>query len=201
MVPELGNKDVDRRGNFVTKFLARLFFRLSGWRITGEIPDCQKFVAIVAPHTSNWDWFLGMMLMYGVGIKFSFLIKKSVFIPGFGGILRFLGGIPINRSAANSVVGDAVRAFESHDRLILVITPEGSRKSNGSLKTGFYRIATKANVPILLVGIDYPNKRLDAGTFLDISQPEEKNFRVIHEYFETMEGRYSGFLGSPKKSK
>ena len=199
VVPELGNKNVARRGNAVTKFLARLAFKLSGWQVTGEIPDCPKFVAIGAPHTSNWDWVIGMMLMYAVGIKFSFLIKKSVFVPVFGPILKFLGGIPVDRSAANGIVGDAVRAFKSADRLILAITPEGTRKSDGVLKTGFYRIAVKAKVPILVVGIDYPNKRFDTGLFLEASLSEEEVFSKIHEYLETMEGRNAGFLGSKKK--
>ena len=201
MVPELGNKDVDRRGNFVTKHLARLAFRISGWRVTGEVPDCKKFVAIGAPHTSNWDWFIGMLLMYAVGVKFSFLIKNSVFVPVLGSLLKFLGGVPVNRNAADGVVGDAVRAFEEKEHLILAITPEGTRKSDGVLKTGFYRIAVAANVPILLVGIDYPNKRFDIGKFLDIELPEEEIFKTIHDYFGSMEGRNAGFLGAKKKSK
>ena len=102
-------------------------------------------------------------------------------------------------SASNIPNNVAVKAFEQAELLILAITPEATRSSDGKLKTGFYRIAVEANVPILLVGIDYPNKRFDLGHFIDIETPEDQVFERVHDYFNTMEGRNAGFLGKPKR--
>jgi 1-acyl-sn-glycerol-3-phosphate acyltransferase len=196
MVPNIDGFDVARRGNFIAKCLARLVLAVTGWRITGELPDRRKFVAIVAPHTSNWDWLLGMVLMFAVGVKFSFLIKSSVFVPVFGSVLKWLGGIPIDRSRNGNTVETAVQAFDEAERLILVITPEGTRKSNGMLRKGFYRIAQGANAPVLLTGLNYPEKRMDLGPVLEIDLPEDEFYAKTHEYFGTMRGKHAGYLGS-----
>lgn len=137
------------------RFIGRTYIRLSGWKVEGDYPPATKCVAIVAPHTSNWDFPLGLALVFATGLRVSWLGKHSLFKAPFGRWLRSLGGIPVDRSASHGVVGDCVRAFEASPALLLALAPEGTRKGVSRWKSGFYLIATGAGVPILPVGFDY----------------------------------------------
>jgi 1-acyl-sn-glycerol-3-phosphate acyltransferase len=129
--------------------------RLSGWRVDGAFPAVPKYVIIVAPHTSNWDFTLGVALVFAVELRVSWLGKQAIFKAPFKKFLRWLGGIPVDRTASHGVVGECVRAFESAPALMLALAPEGTRKGVSHWKTGFYLIAAKAGVPIMPVGFDY----------------------------------------------
>ncbi|HJV23961.1 MAG TPA: lysophospholipid acyltransferase family protein [Holophagaceae bacterium] len=141
--------------SWLVRAIGRTYFRLSGWRIEGRFPPCSKFVAIVVPHTSNWDFPLGLCLLFGSGLKASWLGKHTLFNGFWGSTLRRLGGIPVDRSAPKGLVGECVRAFETHDALLLAIAPEGTRKGPSRWRTGFYQIAAGAKVPIFPVAFDY----------------------------------------------
>lgn len=138
--------------------LGRLGLRLAGWRLEGGFPQESKFVAIVAPHTSNWDFFLGLGVLFGLEFKASFLGKHTLFRGPAGWILRRLGGIPVDRSQPNGVVADCVRAFQAAPALLLALAPEGTRKGVSRWRTGFYQIAVAAQVPILPVGFDFQRR-------------------------------------------
>tara|TARA_R110002124_G_scaffold253204_2_gene418600 strand:+ start:304 stop:855 length:552 start_codon:yes stop_codon:yes gene_type:complete len=128
---------------------------LSGWTVRGEWPELDKAVAIVAPHTSNWD---GPILLAAAGylrVKPKWLGKASLANGPFGGLLRWLGCIPIDRSAGGDVVRTVSEAFAAHDRMILGLAPEGTRSLTPEWKSGFYRMACAAGVPIILGVIDY----------------------------------------------
>jgi 1-acyl-sn-glycerol-3-phosphate acyltransferase len=135
--------------------LGRAYLRLGGWRIVGTFPADPKFVVIVAPHTSNWDFALSVAVVLALQLRASWLGKQSMFRRPFKQTLRWLGGIPVNRSASHGVVGECVRAFAAAPALLLALTPEGTRKGVSQWKSGFYLIASKAGVPILPVGFDY----------------------------------------------
>ena len=135
--------------------VGRACLRLAGWRIEGTFPAVPKYVLIVAPHTSNWDFALGVAVVFAVELRVSWLGKHSMFFFPFKRCLRWLGGIPINRSASHGVVGECVRAFAAAPALMLALTPEGTRKGVSQWKSGFYLIAWRAGVPILPVGFDY----------------------------------------------
>lgn len=135
--------------------LGRAGLRLTGWRIEGAFPADPKYVVIVAPHTSNWDFALVVAVVFAVELRVSWLAKHSMFRFPFKRCLRWLGGIPVNRSASHGVVGECVRAFNAAPTLMLALTPEGTRKGVSQWKSGFYLIAAKAGVPILPVGFDY----------------------------------------------
>lgn len=135
--------------------LGRAYLRLAGWRIEGIFPADPKYVVIVAPHTSNWDFPLGVAVVFAVELRVSWLGKHSMFRRPFKKCLRWLGGIPVNRSASHGVVGECVRAFETAPALMLALAPEGTRKGVSQWKSGFYRIASQAGVPIMPVGFDY----------------------------------------------
>ena len=142
------------RGWFWRAF-GRAYFRLSGWRVEGPFPEVSKCVAIVAPHTSNWDFPLGVCLVFATGLRASWLGKHSLFQPPFTRFLRWLGGIPVDRRASHGVVGACVAAFDAAPALLLGLAPEGTRKGVSRWKTGFYLIATGAGVPILPVAFDF----------------------------------------------
>lgn len=135
--------------------LGRAYLRLAGWRIEGEFPAAPKCVAIVAPHTSNWDFTLGLAVVFALELRVSWLGKHSIFKPPFHRLFRWLGGIPVDRRSSNGVVGACVQAFQAAPTLMLALAPEGTRKGVSQWKTGFYRIAVAAGVPILPVGFDY----------------------------------------------
>ena len=140
---------------WLLKALGRSYLRLSGWRIEGAWPEAPKYVAVVAPHTSNWDFPLGLAVAFSVELRVSWLGKHTMFRRPFKSCLMWLGGIPVNRSAAHGVVGGCVSAFEAAPALMLVVAPEGTRSGVSQWKSGFYYIARRAGVPIMPIGFDY----------------------------------------------
>ncbi len=146
---------VPTRGNHLTRALGRLAFRLLGWRLEGAIPDLPKFLIIAAPHTSNWDFLIGVCTLFAVSFRVSWLGKHTLFRWPARGILRWLGGIPVHRGRDQGHVDRAIAAFREREQLILAIAPEGTRKKVPHWRTGFYRIALGAGVPIVPAWFDY----------------------------------------------
>ncbi len=159
LIPPVGDQ-IPRRGNLFTNTVARLLMLLTGWRFEGMLPNLPKFVLIVAPHTSNWDFPLGIMAMFGLGIRGTFLGKDTLFKAPFGFYFRWLGGVPVDRSSSNNVVDQTIAYFRTRDRIILALSPEGTRKKLPQWRTGFYWVAVGAGVPIVPVAFDYPRKRV-----------------------------------------
>jgi 1-acyl-sn-glycerol-3-phosphate acyltransferase len=158
-VPVLG-ANVPRRGNALTALIAQSIMRLTGWRFEGSFPDMAKFVVIVAPHTSNWDFFVGVMAIFAAGFRGTFLGKHTLFRWPFGIVMRWLGGVPVNRSRPSNVVEQVIHYFRSRPAMILALSPEGTRKKLPAWRTGFYNIAKGAGVPIMPVAFDYPRRRI-----------------------------------------
>jgi 1-acyl-sn-glycerol-3-phosphate acyltransferase len=154
MLPVVGSS-VPRSGGPIGRALGALALRLLGWRIEGPVPDHPKMVAIIAPHTSNWDFAVGLFARYALRLDASWLGKHTLFRPPFGWIMRRWGGIAVDRSAAHDVVSQTIDAFSSRQRVFLVITPEGTRKQVSRWKTGFWHIARGAGVPILPIVFDW----------------------------------------------
>jgi len=132
--------------------------RLSGWRIAGNIPNVPKYLLIVAPHTSNWDFFHGFCAYLVLRLENSWLAKHTVFFWPLGILARNFGGIPIDRSKGGNVVRACVNEFAKREKISFTITPEGTRGKVKEWKLGFYYIATEARVPIVPVALDYPNR-------------------------------------------
>ncbi len=168
--------------------LGRAYLRLAGWRIEGAFPTNPKFVAIVAPHTSNWDFPLGVAVFFALELRVSWLAKHSMFRAPFNQTLRWLGGIPVNRNASHRVVGECVRAFAAAPALMLALAPEGTRKGVSQWKSGFYRIAAQAGVPIMPVGFDY---REHVVRLMPVFQPSgnlEQDLPLIQAQFRDTHG-------------
>ncbi len=152
---------VARRGNAFTRVLMIALMRLTGWRFSGaDFPDCRKFVLIVAPHTSNWDFPVGIMAMYALGIRITFLGKDTLFKFPLGIMMRFLGGFPVDRTSRSDVVTQTVELVERSERIIIVLSPEGTRKLTARWRSGFYWIAQKSGVPILPIALDFSKKEI-----------------------------------------
>jgi 1-acyl-sn-glycerol-3-phosphate acyltransferase len=135
-----------------------LFHRAIGWRIEGNFPDLPRMVVIVAPHTSNWDFVVGILAYLALDLDATWFGKHTIFVWPFGLLLRHFGGIPIQRARAGSVVDLYIEEVERRERMVLAIAPEGTRKKVSSWKSGFYRIAVGARVPIVPVAFDYGRK-------------------------------------------
>jgi 1-acyl-sn-glycerol-3-phosphate acyltransferase len=131
---------------------------LTGWRFEGSVPDVRKMVLIVAPHTSNWDFLVGLAAKLALRLGGTFIGKHTLFRWPLGIFMRWLGGVPVDRSAAAGFASEVARVLRDADQMTVVLAPEGTRKRIPQWKSGFYRIAVEAGVPILPVGFDYPRK-------------------------------------------
>ena len=135
--------------------LGRGWLRLAGWTVEGEFPNVGRCVVAVAPHSSNWDFVHGIAVVFALGLRVSFVAKHTLFRGPFGAFIRWAGGLPVDRSQPHGLVEGIVAAFERAEPLWVAITPEGTRKRVPRFKTGFYRIALAAGVPILPVVFNY----------------------------------------------
>ncbi len=150
--------DLPRRGNRFTAMLGQFLLRAMGWRIEGEFPNQSKLIVAVAPHTSNTDFFLAMAIVSGLGLHASYFAKKSLFKFPLGSLMVALGGIPVDRNSSQGLVGQMVEQFEKNPKLVLGITPEGTRGKVREWKRGFALIAQAAGVPILPAILDFKSK-------------------------------------------
>jgi 1-acyl-sn-glycerol-3-phosphate acyltransferase len=172
------------------KLIAKLFFAAKGWEIQGSIPPViKKCVLIAAPHTSNWDFLYGSCAWTLFGLKVNYLIKKEWFRFPFTGLMKSLGGIPVDRSKHTNLVDAMVELVNSKEEIIVLMTPEATRKKVDKWKTGFYHLAMKANVPIVLGKINYGKKLAIIGTAFIPTGNIEKDFEIIREFFKDAVGR------------
>ncbi len=154
-VPALGDR-LPCQGNALTRAVGRWLLRLARWRVEGTIPNREKLLVVAAPHTTGWDFPIAMVALLAIGVRVSwFGIDWVVRYP----FMKRLGGISVDRAASQGLVPRAIVEFERHSKYILGLSPEGSRKKVVPWKTGFYRIAVGAQVPLLLASID-PQKKL-----------------------------------------
>lgn len=162
MLPEVG-PSVARSGGPIGKAIGVAALRILRWRVEGNIADHPRYVAIVAPHTSNWDFVVGLAARYALRLDASWLGKHTLFRPPFGWIMRRWGGIAIDRTASHDVVSQTVAEFSSRPRVFLVITPEGTRKQVSRWRTGFWHIAKGAGVPILPIVFHWGDRVIRIG--------------------------------------
>jgi 1-acyl-sn-glycerol-3-phosphate acyltransferase len=149
-----------RRNNWLSRMVGTVYLRLTGWRVTGALPELPKYVACVAPHTSNWDLVICIASMFTMNIQLSFMAKHTIFKGVWGPFFRMLGGIAVDRRAAHGVVGECVKAFSEREELVLALAPEGTRSGDGTFKSGFLVIARQAGVPVFLVVLNYEKKEI-----------------------------------------
>ena len=170
----------------IVKFI---FHRMWGWKIEGTFPkDTPKFIAIGAPHTSNWDFILGLCARIIQGADIKFIAKKSLFKFPYGWFFRMVGGYPVDRKKKGNFVEAIVSIFNSKDHFAIAITPEGTRKKVTQFKSGFYHIALGANIPIVITIFDYGNKIFKIIPPFMPSGNYEKDLEFILPYFRGIKG-------------
>ena len=186
--PTLGDA-VPARGNRFSRGFWRAALRVAGWDFEGEIPNLSKFLVIAAPHTSNWDFPIAMSLVLALGLDAHWIGKHTLFRWPFGGLMRWLGGVPVVRSERRGVVDQVVETFEGHDRMVFGVAPEGTRKRVDRWKTGFYHIALGAGVPILPGYFDYPRKVVGFGPPLMPSGDVEADIKTLKAFYTPFKGK------------
>lgn len=155
--------------------------RLCGWRLAGEVPRMPKYVFTMAPHTSNWDFLILMATISANRIPAFWMAKEAMFHPRF--FFRWLGGVPVNRSKAKNIVEQIVEVFDNNDECALGIAPEGTRKFAERWKTGFWRMAKGADVPIVMAFLDYRTKRAGFGPSLILGDDMDADIATIQEFY------------------
>jgi 1-acyl-sn-glycerol-3-phosphate acyltransferase len=174
----------------IARALARAWLWLFGWRVEGTLPPGIKAVAIAYPHTTNWDLPFMLAVAYRLGVRPSWLGKRQIFRRPFGGFMRWLGGIPVDRSARTNMVAQVVERFAEIDRLFLVIPPSATRHKAAHWKSGFYHIARGAGVPILCTFLDYTRKVGGIGPVVTPSGDVRADMDRIRAFYAGIEGRY-----------
>jgi len=149
---------IPRRHFWLGRLLGRLVLWIMRWRIRGELPPVNKVLLVVAPHTSNWDWVIGMAAALALDLDAHWLGKHTLFAGPFRKVLVWLGGIPVNRSSPEGIIDQVVAVCQRHDQFLLGIAPEGTRKPVAHWKTGCWRIASAAGMPLLPIAIDYAHR-------------------------------------------
>lgn len=174
---------VPRRGGPIRRWLGRAILRILGWQMVGTLPDEPRFVIIAAPHTSNMDFVVGMSLVWAQSIDARWIGKKELFWGPMHWVFRRLGGIPVDRHAPGGVVDDVVTEFGRHDRMVLAIAPEGTRKSVDRWKSGFHRIAAGAGVPVVCGFFDRERKLVGFGPTVWTSDDHEADVRQLRAWY------------------
>ncbi len=185
--------------NWVWYGVGRVVQFVMGWHVPGKLPSDPRYI-IIAPHTSMWDFVYALMAMLVLsrglaGMHFCWLGKKELFHGLLGWFLLRLGGIPVDRSGAHDLVQQSIEAFNRHERMVMVITPEGQRKRSRRWKTGFYYIAMGAHVPILLGRLDYRLKVVAPGPLLWPSGDISADMQFIKDFYQGMTARYPDQVG------
>lgn len=170
------------------RLLAALGLKISGWKIQSAAIPQPPFVLIGAPHTSNWDFLLMLAVILQLRLQISWMGKNSLFRFPFGPLMKWMGGIPIDRSKANNVVMQTVSQFKRRPNLIVLIPPEGTRSKVERWKTGFYHIAHKAGVPVVMAGIDGPDKNIRLLGEFHPSGDVEKDLPLVQAHYQGLMG-------------
>lgn len=178
--------------NVVLRAISLLVLKLCGWKTSGTVPpDLKKAVFIAAPHTSNWDMPFTLFVAFALRLKIYWMGKEEIFKPPFRGVMMWLGGIPVQRSAATNMVGASAQALTEADELILVVAPEGTRSKALYWKTGFYFIAREANVPVVMAFLDYGRKVGGVGPVFHPTGDLEKDMAEIKAFYKDIRGKRS----------
>jgi 1-acyl-sn-glycerol-3-phosphate acyltransferase len=188
-MPTRVGESVPRSGGRIAQAICMRALGMFGWHFEGDIESHPRLVAIVAPHTSNWDFALGLTARYALRLDASWLGKHTLFRPPFGSIMRWWGGIAVDRSSAHDVVGQIVAEFASRPQVFLVITPEGTRKQVSRWKTGFWHIAKGAGVPIQPIVFDWGARVIRFLPAFTPGDDVEKDVAELQSKFAGIRGR------------
>ncbi len=180
----------DEKKQQVLRVLSKFVLRMFGWMVENDLPLKEKYVLVGAPHTSNWDFPIGILGMLAMGLRFRWVGKHTIFRGPTGLMLKAIGGIPVDRRIRSSFIKRMVALFNAKENMILAIAPEGSRSKTLYWKTGFYYIALDATVPIRLGYLDYREKKIGIGYSLFPSGNIENDMEIIRKFYEGKTGKH-----------
>lgn len=181
-----------RQGNALARAFGRTILRLGGWRIEGEFPDLERFVIIVAPHSSAWDAFWGIAGMLALGVRITFMAKAEAFRGPLGWLLRRIGGVPVDRQQAQGAVEQAVARLQMPGPTWFLLAPEGTRKRVERWKSGFWHIASNAQVPVMQAAFHYPEKTMVLGPLLTPGSDLDADMARVREWYRPWVGKHRG---------
>jgi 1-acyl-sn-glycerol-3-phosphate acyltransferase len=167
-----------------------MLLRLLGWRISGTLPDHPRLVVIVAPHTSNWDFFIGLATRFTLELEVAWLGKHTLFLGPWAPLLRQLGGIPVNREAPQGLLPELIRRLNSSQRFLVALAPEGTRRKVARWKSGFHVIARQTGALIVPVALDYGCKEVRFGPPLQPSVDIEADMGVLRAFYAGVTPRH-----------
>lgn len=172
------------------RLFSKAILQLFGWKVIDKRPaDTGSAIYLVVPHTSNWDFFIGLFVRSAVGLKANYLAKKSLFDSPLGWWFRMIGGYPVDRSKNNNVTDQVVDYFKTLPYFAIAITPEGTRSKVEKWKSGFWHIARKAKVPLVLTSFDYSRKEVIFSDLYRVSDDKEKDIAELMAYFKPFVGK------------
>jgi 1-acyl-sn-glycerol-3-phosphate acyltransferase len=167
-------------------FIPRMIFKISGWKALGKAPQLKKYIVVGAPHTSNWDFVYGLCAWNLYGMNPRYLIKKEFYVFPLNLLFKATGGLAVDRSKHNSLTDSIVDMFSQREDFVTIFPPEGTRKKVDRWKTGFYYVALKANVPIVLGAMDYKLKSTHLSEPFYPTGDIEKDFEVFREFYRNV---------------
>jgi 1-acyl-sn-glycerol-3-phosphate acyltransferase len=167
----------------LTRGLGKLGLYFLGWRVEGRFPNHPKLVIAGAPHSTNWDFPVAMSVAFAFNLRINFLAKHKLFEGGLGPIMRWFGGLPVDRGMAADVVAQVVESFATRDAIWLCISPEGTRKQVERFRSGFLRIAAGAEVPILLLVFDHRARAIRLGPLCLPGPDSDRDREVIERWY------------------
>lgn len=170
--------------------ISLLLLKMLGWKTSGKIPREPKFVLIVAPHTSNWDLFYGILLAFALKIDARYIAKKELFRGPFSFLMSWTGAIPVERAARHHIVDQMAALLKEKEKCILALAPEGTRHKTDAWKSGFYYIALKAQIPIQLAFIDYARKTGGTGPLIYPTGHPEHDMSMIRDFYQSVRGKH-----------
>ncbi len=168
--------------------LSRIILKLLGWQLEEQQPEIHKYVLIAYPHTSNWDFILGMLAKWAMGMPLNWVAKHSMFRGPFRPLFIAMGGVPLDRSKTSGFIQNNIELFEQRECFVLGLMPEGTRSKTERLKTGFYHIAHGASVPLALAYLDYKHKTLGVGKVMETCGDIDKDFLLIKDFYQNRTG-------------
>jgi 1-acyl-sn-glycerol-3-phosphate acyltransferase len=173
----------------IIRLLSWIVLKLSGWKVVNVAPATGSYLIIAAPHTSNWDFPIGIAIAFHLRLKVYFIGKHTLFEGVLGPVMRWLGGIPLNREASKNFVDASIETYANNKNLIFAIAPEGTRASVSRWKTGFYHMAKGANVPLALAFFDYATRTGGIGKMFSTTESMAADMQTIADYYRPMTGK------------
>ena len=175
--------------NTTLRLLSNTILKLRGWKKEGQLPEIGKCVVIAAPHTSNWDFVFMMLMAFSFRLKVFWMGKNSLFKGPLGSVMRFLGGIPVERSKHTGLVQQTIDQFNQNDNLFIALSPEGTRGKVTKWKSGFYHVANGANVPVAMGFLDYKRKVGGFGPLFHPTGDYDKDLAEIQAFYRGVSGK------------